>query len=152
MNRRYIAISYNCLNFCYVSSKLDWITCHYNPLVRIIDLVSHATYVVCVNFMHNWLDLQFKVDSERQIFWETFNGNFIYFSEFLPEICWKEIAEEILYIFRFDVWPGTRTFSANKPTHYLLDHGDFKVSLVEYIYCLLMFYIIDIYCLNFRHY
>ena len=23
-------------------------------------------------------DLQFKVDSERQIFWKTFHGNFIY--------------------------------------------------------------------------
>ena len=33
----------------------------------------------------------------------------------LPEICWEEIAEE----------PG---FSSNKPTHYLLDHGDFKVD------------------------
>ena len=40
----------------------------YNPLVRIIDLVSHTTYVVCVNFIHKWRDLQFKVDSERQIF------------------------------------------------------------------------------------
>ena len=24
----------------------------------------------------------------------------------LPEICWKEIAEEILFVFCFDVWPG----------------------------------------------
>ena len=38
---------------------------HYNPSVRIIDLVSHTTYV---NFMHKWRDLQFKVDCERQIF------------------------------------------------------------------------------------
>ena len=41
---------------------------HYNPSVRIIDLVSHTTYVVCVNFIHKWRNLQFKVDSERQIF------------------------------------------------------------------------------------
>ena len=41
---------------------------HYNPSVRIIDLVSHTTYVVCVNFMHDWRVVQFKVDSERQIF------------------------------------------------------------------------------------
>ena len=25
---------------------------HYNPSVRIIDLVSHTTYVMCVNFRH----------------------------------------------------------------------------------------------------
>ena len=41
---------------------------HYNPSVRIIDLVSHTTYVVCVNFIHKWRDLQFKVGSKRQIF------------------------------------------------------------------------------------
>ena len=41
---------------------------HYNPSVRIIDLVSHTTCVVCVNFIHKWRDLQFKVDFERQIF------------------------------------------------------------------------------------
>ena len=38
----------------------------YNPSVRIIDIVSHTTYVVCVNFAHKWRDLQFKVDSEKQ--------------------------------------------------------------------------------------
>ena len=41
---------------------------HYNPSVRIIDLISHTTYVVCVNFTHKWRYLQFKVDSKRQIF------------------------------------------------------------------------------------
>ena len=52
-------------------------------------LVSHTTYVVCVNFIHKWQDLQFKIDSERQIFflrnfsWQFFN----LLSEFLPEIC-----------------------------------------------------------------
>ena len=32
---------------------------HYNLSVRIIDLVSHTTYVVCVNFIHKRRDLQF---------------------------------------------------------------------------------------------
>ena len=50
---------------------------HNNPSVSIINLVSHTNYVLCVNFIHKWRDLQFKVDSERQIFWETFHGNFI---------------------------------------------------------------------------
>ena len=55
---------------------------HYNPSVRIIDLVSHTTYAVCVNFIHKWRDLEFKVDSEQQIFWETLHGNFIYSQSF----------------------------------------------------------------------
>ena len=49
---------------------------HYNLSVRIIDLVSHTTYVVCVNFIHKWRDLQFKVDSERQIFEKLFMAAF----------------------------------------------------------------------------
>ena len=47
---------------------ITYIIGHYNPSVRIIDLVFHTTYVVCVNFKHKWRDLQFKVDSKRQIF------------------------------------------------------------------------------------
>ena len=31
---------------------------HYNPSVTIIDLVSHTTYVVCVNCIYMWRDLQ----------------------------------------------------------------------------------------------
>ena len=37
---------------------------HYNPSFRIIDLVYHISYVVCVNFIHKWRHLHFKVDSE----------------------------------------------------------------------------------------
>ena len=32
------------------------------------NLASPTTYVVCVNCIHECWDLQFKVDSERQIF------------------------------------------------------------------------------------
>ena len=35
--------------------------------VKIIEPVSHTIYIVCVNFMHRWRDLLFKVHSERQI-------------------------------------------------------------------------------------
>ena len=30
-------------------------------------------------------------------------------TEFLPEICCEEIAEEILFLFYFVAWPGART-------------------------------------------
>ena len=89
----------------------DIIIGHYNPSVRIIDLVSHTTYVVCVNFIHKWRELQFTVDSERQIFLRNFSWQFYLLSEFLPEICWEEIAEEILFVFHFEVWPGARTLA-----------------------------------------
>ena len=68
-------------------SRLTYIIGYYNPSVRIIDLVSHTIYVVCVNFIHKWRDdLQFKVDSERQIFFKNFSWQFYLLSEFLPEI------------------------------------------------------------------
>ena len=43
------------------------------------------------------------------------------FSKFLPEICSEDIAEEILFVFCLN--PG---FLSNKPTHDLLDHGDYN--------------------------
>ena len=36
------------------------------------DSVSNTTNVMCVNFIYEWRDLQFKVDSERQIFEKLF--------------------------------------------------------------------------------
>ena len=48
----------------YVVILHTYIIGHYNPSVRIIDLVSHTTYIVCVNFYN----LKFKVDSELQDF------------------------------------------------------------------------------------
>ena len=59
------------------------------------DLASHNNYVVCVNFMHKWRGLQFKVDVERQIFENSISiqFNFYLLSEFLSEICWEEVDE-----------------------------------------------------------
>ena len=124
---------------------------HYNPSVRIIDLASHTTYVVCANFIHKWRDLQFKVNSERQIFLRHFSWQFYMLSELLPEICWEEIAEELLFVddfyqklfmailyaltaFARNLLRGRMRFwwlassanpgsTSNKPTHYLLDYG-----------------------------
>ena len=32
---------------------ITYVIVHYNPSVRIIDVVPYTTYVVCVNFIHN---------------------------------------------------------------------------------------------------
>ena len=94
---------------------------HYNPSIRIIDLVFHTTYV---NFIHKWWDLQFKVDSEGQICLRNFSWQFYLLSECLPEICWEEITEKIHFVFCFNVWPWTRTLAFRLISH-PLDHGDF---------------------------
>ena len=75
---------------------------HYNPSVKIIDPVSHITYVVFVNFIHNCQDLQFKANFERQIFVRNFSRQFYLLAEFFPEICWGEIAKEIFLSSYFD--------------------------------------------------
>ena len=73
---------------------------HYNPSARIIDLVSHTTYVVCVNFIHKWRDLQVLKSTPNDRFFEKlFTAVFILALEFLAEICREEIAEERLYVF-----------------------------------------------------
>ena len=49
------------------------------PFSQDYGLASHTTYVVCVNLIHEWQDLQFNIDSERQIFFKNFfHGRFIY--------------------------------------------------------------------------
>ena len=50
-----------------------------------VKLKGGLSYRSLVKFV--WRDLQFRVDSERLIFGETFRGNFYLLSEFLPEIC-----------------------------------------------------------------
>ena len=49
-----------------------------DPSARIINLVSHSTLIVCVNFIHKWRHLQFEVDSERQIFLRNFSWQFYF--------------------------------------------------------------------------
>ena len=45
-------------------------------------LASHTTHAVNVNFIRERRELQFNVDSERQIFENLFHGNFIYSQSF----------------------------------------------------------------------
>ena len=42
--------------------------CPLQPFSQDYGRASHTTHVVCVNFIREWRDLQFNVDSERQIF------------------------------------------------------------------------------------
>ena len=44
----------------------------------------------------------------------------------MPEICRRNTFR---ISFRFLTWDSNPGFSSNKPTHYLLDHGDFTIYL-----------------------
>ena len=66
-----ISLLPNEIIFNYIHTYINW---SLQPFSQDYYLVSHTTYVVCVNFIHKWRDLQFNVDSE----WQTF----FYFQSF----------------------------------------------------------------------
>ena len=98
---------------------------YYNPSVRIIDLVSHTTYVVCVNFIRGWRDLQFKADSERQIFflrnfsWQFYSTLRVFPRNLLRGNYRRNTFRILFWCLAWSLNPG---FSSNKPINYLLDH------------------------------
>ena len=95
----------------------DWML---QPFSQDNGLASHVTHVVCVNFICEWRDLLFNIDSERQIFENIFNGNFILFPEFIPDLRGKKIVKEILFFHISFLMPdlGYKPgFTFNKPTH-----------------------------------
>ena len=96
---------------------------HYNPSIRIIDLVSHTNYVVCVLILYiSGGTYSFKVDSERQIFLRNFPWQF-YFNT--KSFCQKSAERK----------PPKKYFSyfrtlALRLIIYLPDYGDFE-SITE---------------------
>ena len=99
------------------------------PFSQDYGLASLTIQVVCIDFIREWRDLRFNVDSERQIFEKLFHGRFIYSQSFCQKSAERKSPKKYISYFIFDDWPGIRTqaLTSNKPTHYRLDHGDFKV-------------------------
>ena len=64
------------------------------------DLASPITYVVCVNFVHEWRYLEFKVDSKRQIFDKLFMAILFTFRIFARNLL--RGRRNIFVIFCFD--------------------------------------------------
>ena len=61
------------------------------------------------------------------IFLKSFSWQFYLLLEFLPEICWKEVTEEIFsyfFVLMSDLVLNS-DLTSNKRTQYLLDYGDF---------------------------
>ena len=86
---------------------------------------------MCVIFIHERQDLQFKVGSELQIFEKLFMAilfSFRVFTRNLLSGCHQEI-----FLFWYLTWSLNRGFKSNKPTHYLIDYGDFKYGFCFWI-------------------
>ena len=67
----------------------NWLLQHFSQKY---DLACHTTNVVCINFIYKWPDLQFNIDSERQIFKKLFSWQVYLILEILPEICGEVTA------------------------------------------------------------
>ena len=94
---------------------------HYNPSVRI------TAYVVWVNFTSGWPNLQFKADSERQIFEKLFHGDFsLNFTQSFCQNSAERKSPKIYSFHSFFVLISNCGLVSNKPTHYLLNYGDFR--------------------------
>ena len=103
--------------YMWVSSPHTYIIGHYNPSIRIIDLISHSTYIVCV--------------FDR--FFEKLFMAVLIPLKVLPEICWGNRRRNTFCIlFWCLAWGLNPDFTSNKPTHYLLDYGNLKFTTTEH--------------------
>ena len=91
---------------------------HYNPSIRIIDLVSHTTYLARVNFIREWQNLQFNIDSEQQFFETLIYGRFIYSQNFRQKSAETKSPKKYFLFFVFDVWPGVRSVALRLISHH----------------------------------
>ena len=97
-----------------------------NSLVRITaDLLTPL--MLCALILYVSGETYSLTSTPNEIFFRNFTWQFCLIPEFLPEICWEDVAEEIFAFWCLN-WGLNRGFMSNKPTHYLLEYGDFKLS------------------------
>ena len=65
----------------------------YKPPVRCATQFLKTPMLYCVYFIHKKRGMQFKVDSERQIFEKTISGNFLFTLSF------ETVTEEIFFLY-----------------------------------------------------
>ena len=106
----------------------------YNPSVRIIDLVSHTTSVVCVNFLYISGGTYSLKSIPNDRFEKLFMAILFTLRVFARNLLrGNRRRNTFCILFWCLAWDSNPGFSSNKPTHYLLDHGDFQpfISLFE---------------------
>ena len=91
--------------------------------IRKENLIILKSLLCVLIFIHKWRDLQFKVDSERQIFFEKlFMAILLTLRVFARNLLSGNRRRNTFRIsFWCLAWDSNPGFSSNKPTHYLLD-------------------------------
>ena len=117
------------MNLCYYITYINnW---PLQPFSQDYGLASHTAHVVCVNFIHEWRDLQLKVDSAGHIFEKLFMAIFFTLGVFARTQL-KEVAEE-MFSFSCLTWGLKRSYTSNKPIHNPLDYGDFMLLFMKIV-------------------
>ena len=113
---------------------ITYIIAHYNLSVRIIDIVSHTTYVVCVNFIHKWhVTCSLKSTPNDRFFAKLFMAILFTLRVFARNLLrgkrWRNTFRISFWCLAWDSNPG---FLSNKPPHCLLDHSDEAIMSAYY--------------------
>ena len=117
--------SLNCISLYIIFAERTYLhNWSLQPFSQDYNIASHTTYVLWVNFIHEWGNLQFKVDRFLRSFFMAIWFTLRVFARTLLRVSRRR------NIFVFSVWclswdlNSSRTF--NKPIHHLLDYGDWK--------------------------
>ena len=96
------------------------------------DLVSHSTYVVCVNFIREWRDLQFKKSIPNDRFMRNFFMAILFALRLFARNLLRGSRRRNIFIFWYWclTWDLNLGLTSYKPTHYLLDHDDLNTTRV----------------------
>ena len=96
------------------------------PFSQDYGLASHTTHVVCVNFMREWRDLQFNVDSN-----DRFLRNFFMVILFTLRVSARNLlrGSRRRNIFSYLMWGLNPCPISHKPTHFLPDYDDVITKL-----------------------
>ena len=102
---------------------------HYNPSVRIIDLFSHTTYIVCVNFIHKCRESTVQSRLRTTDFLKNFSWQFYLLSACFARnlLRGNRRINTFRILFWCLAWGSNPGFSSNKPTYYLLSNDGFSV-------------------------
>ena len=119
-----------------------------NSSVRITsEFLMPLVMWLLVIYIHEWRDLQFKVDSKRHIFDKLFLTIFFYNHSICQKYGEKKSPWKFFSHFHLlEIFPGisTRDLARNKLTCYLLDYDDFTLekSYILWLYVISIFYAI----------
>ena len=126
-----ISFCCRCLNW-----RLNQAFWSLQPFGQDYGRASHATFVVWVNFIYEWRE---KLTSNDRFLRNFFIADFILLSgvfarKLLRGNRWRNIFVHIS--FWCLSWDGKPGFTSNKPTHYVLEYGDFwwfqHLNLLKY--------------------